>query len=95
MKKIPETVVLNNGRIVKVTLLNSVRIHIKKSIASMKPHHKFTLKEACAAEYWMPMSNWLKRQAGWCMKHLVDTKELPVNFIEQKSNKSLLYQKVE
>lgn len=95
MKEKLETVVLNNGRTVDASLLNSIRIHIKKSIALMKPQHKFTLKEACAADYWMPMSNWQKRQAGWCMKHIADTKELPVDFIEQKSNRSLLYKKVE
>ncbi len=89
-----ECVLLNNGRIVNVALLNSVRRHMKERLAPMKPHQEFTLKQACDDEYWMPMHNWIKRQAGWCMKHIADMQELPVNFIRRKSDRSLLYQKL-
>jgi len=85
-------VFLSNGRWVNNNLLEV----IKKAVADVVPYlvhgARYTLETICGEEIWSNLSNGEKRQAGWCMKHLVITGELPLTIADSKHEYPIYYQ---
>lgn len=85
-------VFLSNGRWVNKKFLELIKEVIVEITPALMPGVRYTLKTICGEGFWSNLSNGEKRQAGWCMKHLVVTEELPFIIAESKHEYPIYYQ---
>jgi len=85
-------ILLNNGRFVRLSLLNFVKSVVLKMIPGLSPVHSFTLKQLFRKKDWNSLDSGDQKRAGWCMKHLVGTKELPFRIVKTRHEYPVHYQ---
>jgi len=85
-------VFLSNGRWVNRNFLEVIKEVVADVVPYLVHGARYTLETICGEEFWSALSNGEKRQAGWCMKHLVITGELPFIIAESRHEYPVYYQ---
>ena len=87
-----KTIFLCNGRSVHPDLLDIVRMFLDERIPVLSPDNAFNLKQICGEKNWDKLSKANKLDAGSCMVHLVEKKEVPFKAVKGKHEYPKLYQ---
>lgn len=85
-------VFLSNGRWVNKNFLESIKVMVIDIIPALEPGVKYRLKTIYGDAFWGELTPGEQRQAGWCMKHLVLTGELPLIIAESRHEYPIYYQ---
>ena len=85
-------ILLNNGCSVYPDILDYVRSVVETRIPVLSPDAVYTLKQICGEEFWGTLSKINKIDAGYCMVHFVEKRELPFRFVKGKHEYPKLYQ---
>jgi len=85
-------VFLKNGRWVNNDFLQIIKDIVVEIIPALEPGAGYTLKTLCGDAFWGKLSPGEQKQAGWCMKHLVLSGELPLIITESKHEYPIYYQ---
>ena len=83
---------LCNGRYVDPALLSLIRVVVEDRIPLFSQNNKYTSKMICDEGFWDCLEKGDQIQAGWCMKHLVTTGELPLRVAESRHEYPVYYQ---
>nr|WP_321464598.1 hypothetical protein [uncultured Desulfobulbus sp.] len=75
-------VYLKNGRFVNNDFLQLIKVLVAEMIPGLVPGVGYTLKTICGDEFWNELTPGEQKQAGWCMKHLVLTGDLPLTIAD-------------
>ena len=85
-------ILLNNGRFVPIGFLNSVKSTVMEIIPGLSPKIPYTLKQLYGEKNWNELNSGEQKRAGWCMKHLVETRELPFRIVKARHEYPVHYQ---
>jgi hypothetical protein len=83
--------VLLCGRTVPKDLFDSVHRRVLKRVPELEHGKPYTAEMICGEEYWNPLHNKTRRQAGLIMAHLVDAGLVPFAFVSPRDAKLLWY----
>ena len=87
-------ITLANGKSVDSDFLATIKVAVMEGVTKVSSNKvKFELSITCGEEFWGCLTVGEKRSAGWCMRHLVATGEVPFVIVESKHEYPLYYSK--